>query len=436
MNRCEAEDYVYASYLRAERFQSYNSKDAQKRTPQLTKDIIDSLNHTPCVSVTGSKGKGSVANMISEILQSRYRVGLMTSPHIEAFNERFRVNNIPISDKDFTDIVTILKEPFDKIEATLPDNICISPMGIQTAIGLLYFNMQNTTYNVFELGKGAKYDDVNNIENDYSVINTIFLEHTRELGETLEKIAEDKSCIIKKGQLGVFVAEQQPEAAIVIEKAAKTQNVPLKMYGRDFYADNIRFTNKGMLFDVVIGAERFSDLCVPLLGEHQAKNCALALAVCHEILHDWNISVIKDRLSYLEWPGRMEIISQSPLMLLDACINKGSAHNVKQVLSHLGIDNCVFIVGIPDDKDYDGVINAIIDISREIILTKSQNPHYRFTDLQGTHLQAKGINTITSNSVKEAIHIAKEYNSPIVILGTTSVISDVKKYMKGVQRAS
>ena len=191
MNRIQAEDYIYASYLRAERFQNYESKDSKKRNPALTKAIIDSLNRTPCVLITGSKGKGSVANMISQILQSRHRVGLMTSPHITAFNERFRVNNLPISDSEFVSTVEALKEPFDQIESTLPSNVCISPMGIQAAIGLLYFSNKHTSYNVFELGKGAKYDDVNNINSSYSVINSIFLEHTRELGETVEKIAED-----------------------------------------------------------------------------------------------------------------------------------------------------------------------------------------------------------------------------------------------------
>lgn len=427
MNRIEAEDYIYASYMKAESFQNYNSKDAQKRNPLLTKTIIDSLNHTPCVSVTGSKGKGSVAKMISAILQTKHRVGLLTSPHIESFNERFRVNGTPISDEDFIRVVSALKGPFDKIEHNLPENVCISPMGIQAAIGLMYFNDQKTTYNVFECGKGAKYDDINNIRNTYSVINTIFLEHTRELGETVGKIAEDKSYIIKPNQLGVFVAEQQPESMRIIEDAARKHNVPLKVYGKDFYADSIRFTKEGMLFDVVLGTERFNGLCVPLMGEHQAKNCALAMAVCYEILHDWDISCIRTQLSHIEWPGRMEIISHSPLILLDACINKSSTDNIKKVLAHLGIDKCVFIVGIPDDKDYEGVVCAIQGVSIVTILTKSQNPHYHFTEIQYNKLLKKGIKTIISKSVAEAIKLAKEYDSAIAILGTTSVISDVKK---------
>ena len=427
MNRIQAEDYIYASYLRAERFLTYESKDSQKRNPNLTKAIIDSLNSTPCVLVTGSKGKGSVANMISQILQSRHRVGLMTSPHIEAFNERFRVNNVPISDADFVRTVEALKVPFDQIESTLPCNVCISPMGIQAAIGLLFFANEHTSYNVFELGKGAKYDDVNNIDSLYSVINTIFLEHTRELGETVEKIAEDKSHVIKTNQLGAFIAEQEPEVLRIIIERAEKQGVPISIYGQDFRADNIRYTNRGMLFDVIIKDELFSDILVPLLGEHQAKNCALALALCHSILPDRDILDIKKRLAQLEWPGRMEIISRSPLVLLDACINKNSTENIRQVLAQLGIEKCVFIVGIPDDKDYEGVVCSVQGMSEATILTKSKNPHYRFTDIQKQRLQEKGITTIGSNSVEEAISIAKKFNGPVAILGTTSIISDVKR---------
>lgn len=427
MNRKEAEDFIYASYLRAEQYNNYNTKDSQKRNPSLTKAIIDSLNHTPCVSVTGSKGKGSVANMIAQVLQTQHTVGLMTSPHIEFFNERFKVNNEPISDADFIMAIEALKEPFEKIEANLPSDVCISPMGIQAAVGLYYFNNKNTTYNVFELGKGAKYDDVNNILNTYSVINTIFLEHTRELGETVEIIAEDKSNIIKRNQRGAFVAEQQPSVLEIIRNAAKANDVPLSIYGRDFYAENISYTQKGMTFDVVIGKEKYCNICVPLLGEHQAKNCALAMAICREILTEWDFNSIKNRLAELEWPGRMEIISHTPFIMLDACINRNSTENVKKVLSHLQIEKCVSIVGIPDDKDYEGVVSSIQGFSKITILTKSQNPHYRFTDIQIKNLSTKGIKTIQSKSVEDAIEIAKTYSLPIVILGTTSVIAEVKK---------
>ena len=188
-----------------------------------------------------------------------------------------------------------------------------------------------------------------------------------------------------------------------------------------------------MVFDVVIEDERYSDLCVPLLGEHQARNCALAMAVCRHILPQWDIDLIRNNLARLEWPGRMEIVSQSPFILLDACINRDSTDSIKSVLSHLGINKCIFIVGIPDDKDFDGVVHSVQDLSEAVILTKSSNPHYRFSDRQYHQLLEEGIRTINSESVEDALRIAEGYDCPIAILGTTSVIADVKRQMSGIE---
>ena len=109
MNRKQAEDFVYKSYLKAQEFQKYSSKDSEKRRNDLTFDLIRKKAGTPCVVVTGSKGKGSVANMISQILQTKYTVGLMTSPHIVDFCERFRINGGKMSEEDFRKYVSLIQ---------------------------------------------------------------------------------------------------------------------------------------------------------------------------------------------------------------------------------------------------------------------------------------------------------------------------------------
>ena len=173
MNRNEAEDFVYKSYLKAQKFQTYEAKDREKRRNDLTYDLLRKESKIPCCVVTGSKGKGSVANMISQILQTKYTVGLMTSPHIVDFCERFQVNGGKISDEDFAYYMSSIEEEIEAIDNTLPKEVCISPMGIQAYIALKYFQSKKTDFNVFECGKGAKYDDVNNIKHDYAIINTI-----------------------------------------------------------------------------------------------------------------------------------------------------------------------------------------------------------------------------------------------------------------------
>ena len=439
----EAEDFVYASYLRASTHQDYAAKDAGKRHPELTRSLLRQKSIAPCVVVTGSKGKGSVANMISRILQTNYTVGLMTSPHITDFRERFRVNDTMISEADFCRLMAEIQPEILDIASDLAESVCISPMGIQADLALTYFTEKHTDFNVFECGKGAKYDDVNNIRHDYAVINRIFLEHTRELGDTLAAIAEDKSHVITGEQKCVYFAEQEPEVLEVLVRRAEAMQVPYKIYGRDFQAENIRYTCSGMLFDVVIGDNIYPDLQIPLLGEHQAKNCALALAVCMDVMADLcrksdppdifsetMCNQIRRQLSAIHHPGRMEILSSNPFVLLDACINSASCENVKDVLRHLGISNCTVIVGIPEDKDYAGVVRSMNDMAARIILTKSGNPHYHFSKNQQETLVQEGISAEWTGSVKQALTLAASFPNPIVILGTTSVISEVAQVFR------
>ena len=430
----EAEDFVYASYLRAATHQDYAAQDAGKRHPELTRSLLRQKSIAPCVVVTGSKGKGSVANMISRILQTNLSVGLMTSPHITDFRERFRVNDTMISETDFCRLMAEIQPELLDIASDLPDSVCISPMGIQADLALTYFSEKHTDFNVFECGKGAKYDDVNNIRHDYAVINRIFLEHTRELGDTLTAIAEDKSHVITGEQKCVYFAKQKYEVLEVLVRRAEAMQVPYKIYGRDFQAENIRYTCSGMQFDVVIGDTIYPDLQIPLLGEHQAKNCALALAVCMDVMADlcrkstiFSIPAVRENLSLLHWPGRMEVLRSHPFVLLDACIHSASCENVREVLQRLGIQNCTVIVGIPEDKDYAGVARSMKDIANRIILTRSGNPHYHFSQHQREVLMQEGILTEWTDSLKQALTLAGSCPDPIVILGTTSVISEVEQ---------
>lgn len=431
MTRAEAENYIYESFLRAEKDWDVFAPDAQKRHPEFSKVIIEELfskRKVPAVTVTGSKGKGSVAYMISQILSAFLTSGLMTSPHIEQFNERFRVNGICITDEALGLFAEKTKALFADTDRRLGRGECISPIGLQCAIALQFFDQMQTDINIFEGGKGVQYDDVNNIPHEYAVINTIFLEHTRELGATLLQIAKDKACIITGEQKCVYVAEQKEEVFTVLQERAIQKNVELKRYGRDFWAENIRYRKNGMLFDAVIGNRKIKELFIPLLGQHQAKNCVLALSFCIDYLEDvFAIAPVKEKLQSLKWPGRMEIIAQKPLTILDACINRESAKQVVSVLSEMNVSKVVAIVGIPDDKDYIGVVETIAPIAPVIFLTKSINKHYIFTKKQQDVLRKQGYCVDWIDEMPQAVIKAGRENLPIVILGTTSLISDVKR---------
>lgn len=430
MNRKEAEDYIYASYMRAEKYQNFNEEDKEKRNPEISKEILESLSIKPAVLVTGSKGKGSVSKILETILKTELNVGMMTSPHILKFNERIKINGEDISDKDFIYYTEKVKNYFDPIEKKLPENVGISPMAIQSAIALSYFNDNNTDINIFELGKGAKYDDVNNIKGKYGIINSVFLEHTRELGSTLEKIGENKSYLIKNCMETVFIGKQEKSVLDIFIERGKRENVNLKIYGKDFVEKNVRQSEKGIYFDGIIDGEEIKDIFIPLMGEHQSRNGILALALAKEILKTFDIENIKENLSKLKWPGRLEILSKEPFIMLDASINRESVPQVLEVMANLNIKDFIAIVGIPDDKDFFGVVKELSKKTNRIILTKSSNPHYVFTKIQKEKLKEEDINCLETNSLKEALKLGYSYDKPILILGTTSLITDAKNIFK------
>ena len=463
MNRKEAEDFVYSSYLRAEKYHVYEEKDAGRRHPKFTRELLRKKSGTPAAIVTGSKGKGSVSKMIAEILQTKFTVGLMTSPHIEDFCERFQVNGEKVSSPLFSMFMEEIRPEIEEIDRKIPKEFSVSPMGIQADFALTWFRSRKTDFNVFECGKGAKLDDVNNILHDYAVMNSVFLEHRRELGNTIAEIAEDKAHVITGREKAVFVGEQTEEAMAVIEKRAALFSVPLKVYGRDFWEENLRTEHTGIVFDLYVFGKRYRDIRLPLLGDFQAKNCALAMAVSETVFADLRsrsdmlpesprsdmfpesprsamlpespemgenleMDAVRRRLSEINWPGRLELISGEPFILLDCCINRVSTKAVKAVLAERKIEKPVSIIAIPEDKDYRGVVQEMYPLSESIILTRTHNPHYHFSEKQCERMAEEGIATEWAENFTEAMKKAEEKGLPIVILGTTSLLPEVKTW--------
>lgn len=484
MNRKEAEDFVYSSYLRAEKYHGYEEKDAERRHPEFTRELLRKKSGTPAAIVTGSKGKGSVSKMIAEILQTKFTVGLMTSPHIEDFCERFQVNGEKVSSPLFSMLMEEIRPEIEEIDRKIPKEFSVSPMGIQADFALTWFRSRKTDFNVFECGKGAKLDDVNNILHDYAVMNSVFLEHRRELGNTIAEIAEDKAHVITGREKAVFVGEQTKEAMAVIEKRAALFSVPLKVYGRDFWEENLRTEQTGIVFDLCIFGKRYRDIRLPLLGDVQAKNCALAMAVSETVFSDLSekasvveeslpntenlpsaesaysasvkgsksscsvmrskstemgktleMDAVRRRLSEINWPGRLELISGEPFILLDCCINRVSTKAVKAVLAERKIEKPVSIIAIPEDKDYRGVVQEMYPLSESIILTRTNNPHYHFSEKQCERMAEEGITTEWAEDFTEAMKKAEEKGLPIVILGTTSLLPEVKNWKKRIKNS-
>ena len=421
---------VYRSYMKAAKKLDYNAPDSQKRRPELTEAMIRQLDErykNRNILVTGSKGKGSVCAMIQAVLCAHgQNTGLMTSPHILDFNERIRINSTYITDDELIKYSEIIRPTLELIDSTIAENEYISPIGIQVLLALLHFG-QKTDINVFECGKGAEYDDVNNLGREYSVINRIFAEHTRELGATVKEIARDKSKIIKSGQRFAYTAAQDEEVMRVLEERADEQGVKLKKYGSGFYCQNTEITPFGTRFDIVLKNTVYANLTLPLLGAHQAENAALALAVCGDILGGLDETCVKTAFANVHWAGRMEIVSRSPLTIVDACINRKSAKRVKEIAEKIPHKTLAAVIGIPADKDYKGTADVISDIADRIIMTAADNPHYRFDKSQADGIK----NAVFAGTLEKALKTAKSGSPDIIlVLGTTALIAEFYKATK------
>ena len=286
----EAIDFIYESYLKAQPYLNYNDPDGKKRNPAWTKEILNELAFGTNVLITGSKGKGSVSHMLTLNLMSQgIKTGLVTSPHITDFCERIRVDETVIPDEKLLEYADSLKGRIRSIP--VKQGGYVSPVGIILALAFSWFREENTKVHVLECGKGVRYDDTRNIKHDYSIVTPVFKEHTRELGKTIEEIAGDKSRVRQPEQKYVVLAEQQERVNRIFLERAKGCGVSVRPEGKDFFCENISYTEEGMEFDVVTEKRRYRGMKLPLFGTHQAKNCALALAlgeeICGNLEEDW-----------------------------------------------------------------------------------------------------------------------------------------------------
>ena len=451
--RREAEDYVYRSYLAAAPHWRYEDPDSAKRHPEHAARVISTLPRVPTCVVTGSKGKGSVCRMLACVMGTRVRTGLMTSPHLARFNERICVDGVPVEDEALVASVARLRPAFDEVQRTLRPGECLGPMGIQAAMALDLFWRAGCGFEVLECGKGARYDDVNVVAHEYAVLNTVFLEHTRELGPTLSAIASDKAHVMREGVRHAYVGPQQPEALERIEERAGQVGVPLRRYGRDFWAGPVSREGARMTFDVRLPQGTLAGMRLALFGEHQARNCALALAVAADVLVEtqgmseaealaWLGSpAVREALEVLRIPGRLELVATEPPCLVDACVNRVSAREVLAALRGLlgdpGADvqassadqaGVTFVMGIPNDKDYLGVARELAPVVARLVLVDPARAHYVFDlDVQRGQLEAQGIESEVGGGVAEGIECAREIGLPVVVVGIAPVIADARR---------
>ncbi|MGL4451420.1 MAG: bifunctional folylpolyglutamate synthase/dihydrofolate synthase [Sarcina sp.] len=387
-----------------------------------------------CIHIAGTNGKGSITAMITSILKEEgYTVGMYTSPYLEEFEERIQINGVNIPKEKLAKLVTEIKEVTDKVIENGFDNP--TQFEIITTLMFLYFSREKVDYVVLEVGLGGRLDATNVINPLMSVIASISHDHMNILGNTITQIAGEKCGIIKKAP--VISYPQVLEAMKVIEKTCLEKEVELTKASLDSIK-NVK-ANKEKNTQVIKFNLNNRDITVEhsLLGEHQVKNTLVALNVIDkfsELVKPISDEVIKAGLLKTKWIGRMEIMRNEPLVVIDGAHNLDGIRSLKNsVGTYFNYKNIILVLGILGDKEVEKMVEDISSISKIVILTEPHNDRAKNIDEMGEYLENldKPYEKILDydKAYKRALELA-DNDDLILVCGSLYMIGDMRRVIR------
>ena len=374
------------------------------------------------VHVTGTNGKGSTCAMVASILRKAgYKTGLYTSPYLIRFNERIQINGEQISDADICELTEYVK-PFAESIFERP-----TEFEMVTAIGFEYFARHKCDIVVCEVGMGGEFDATNVIPApEAAVICNIGLDHTEVLGDTLEKIAGAKAGIIKPGCDAVLYRER-PSVEAVFEERCKALNAPL--HKADF--DSLHLLShslEGQVFDW----ERFHALRLPLLGEHQLHNAAVALTTARVLQkRGWKITdeQIREGIESVRWPGRFELMRKDPMFIIDGGHNPQCIEAlVKNIRDYLPGRELTVLTGVLGDKDFHCMYRDVAQYTKEFITITPANPRALTAEKLADYLRQFGKPVTACDVVADGVRLAIEHagkDGVVLCYGSLYMIGDI-----------
>ena len=388
------------------------------------------------VHVAGSKGKGSTAALIASILtHAGYKIGLFTQPHLITPRERCRINSRLISEEEFAGYVGRLKPSIEAV-AELESIGQVSFFEIYTALAFTYFADNAVDFAVIEVGLGGRLDATNVVDPLVSVITPISLEHTAILGDTHEAIAKEKAEIIKPSR-PVILAPQLSEAQAVFETVAADRDAPMDEVERDIHLKRKDWSINGQTLDLTTQSTFYPDLFLPLLGEHQAINAATAIA-CIERIRQEGYKVprtsIYGGLKAVRWAGRMQVVGQSPVILLDGAHSPTSAEALcKAIREVFRYRRLILVVGLMRDKDLQAIGQVLCPFADEIIATQAfDNPRVTPAEEIAQAWSETGTILHVCPSVREAIPLAQSIATTsdlICVAGSIYIVGEAMKVL-------
>lgn len=393
------------------------------------------------VHVGGTVGKGATAAMIASILQGcGYGVGMYTSPHVTDIRERITINGQMIGRSEFTELMRQIAAVAEKLD--------FQPtfFELMTALAFKHFAEQAVDVAVIEVGLGGRLDSTNIIKPEVSVVTQIDYDHTHILGRTLDKIAREKAGIFKPG-VPAITCEQPRDAEAALKLAAEEIGANLRIINKDIEF-SFRFGASDELGPhtrvcLITETSQFMHLPVPLPGEHQAINCAMALAAVDALKGcGFNIpeAQLHEGLAKTSLPGRMELVWNRPRILVDGAHNAAAVGALMRCVgAHVPYDSMVCIFGCCEDKDIPAMLEKVALGGDKVIFTRAKgNPRAADPDeLYREFAEQSGKMSQVARTLPEALDLASRAvgrDDLICITGSFYLVGETKKYLAELEK--
>lgn len=398
--------------------------------------VMDALGNPqktyPVIHIAGTKGKGSTAAFIAQgLIESGLKTGLYTSPPLQSWRERIQVNRELIPEDD---VITVVKDIMPVIE-----EMPLTAFEVTTALALWYFNRQACDVAVVEVGLGGRLDATSIVDPLVAVITNISMDHTQLLGDTLMEIAGEKAAIIKRG-VPVVSAPQREAARMVIEKRARDQGSELTLTGHDWTAKIDELGWDGTM--ARIGqARRMVRVEIGLPGPFQVENATVALAALGEAERHGLAVTRQGRLTGVAtatWPGRLEVVRDAPLLVLDGAHNRHSVARLVEAI--IAIEEAegthrrpIFVFGCMADKDIDGMLTELLPATKRVILTSADHPRAaqpeelleRAQKLVGGRKIELSIAPTTAAALEQALELVSD-GEMVCAAGSLSIVGEAR----------
>ncbi|QPP08863.1 bifunctional folylpolyglutamate synthase/dihydrofolate synthase [Streptomyces bathyalis] len=377
----------------------------------------------PSIHITGTNGKTSTARMIEALLSTfELRTGRYTSPHVQSITERISVDGAPVTAERFIETYEDVKPFAEMVDAQQPHRLSFFEM--LTGMAYAAFADAPVDVAVVEVGMGGSWDATNVIDAGVSVITPISLDHVARLGDTPEKIAGEKSGIIKKDAT-VVLAQQPVEAASVVLKRAAGEDATVAREGLEFGVVSREVAVGGQLMTLRGLGGEYPEIFLPMHGAHMAHNAAVALAAVEAFFgigarqtdkgRTLDADIVRQAFASVSSPGRLELMRTSPAVLLDAAHNPAGARATAEAVTEaFSFSRLVGVVGPSSDKDVRGLLEAFEPIFAEVVLTRNSTSRAMdVDDLAAVAVEVFGeervqIEPRLDSALEEAITLAEE----------------------------